>query len=389
MTDAETTHVVLLTPAGRGAVASLLIEGPRACGALADCFAPVSGRAADALPIDRIVFGVWSAPPAAGEEVVVARRGPQRIEVHCHGGDAVSQAVLASLVERGCRRRVWAEAVASVDHHLADSSASDRLVVEARLALAEAATETVAAILLDQWRGALRREVDSLRRLLVENETSVAAVADRLDVLLQAGRLGVRLTQPFRVVLAGRPNVGKSSLVNALLGYARAIVFDQPGTTRDVVTAHTAIEGWPVELSDTAGLRAGAEAVESLGIERARRRIAEADLVVAVLDASQPLVDDDRALLTEVDDALIVYNKCDLGACFADEYRPEGRRISALTGEGVEHLLQDIARRLVPAPPTAGHGVPFTARQIELLRDARDALLQENREQVQQLLGQL
>lgn len=390
MTETESTHAALLTPPGRGAVASLLIEGPRACRVLAGCFAPVSGRDAESLPIDRVVFGRWTAPPAAGEEVVVARRSGERLEVHCHGGDAVSRAMLDSLAARGCRPRAWRELLAAIDHALAVSAADDRLAVEARLALADASTVSTAAILLDQWRGALRREVDSLRRLLADSSTDAGpqALDSRLQALLQSGELGLHLTQPFRVVLAGRVNVGKSSLINALLGYGRALVYDRPGTTRDVVTADTAIGGWPVELSDTAGLRAGAETLEVLGIQRARERMAAADLIVAVLDGSQPLIEEDLQLLELTRDPLVVFNKCDRGL-LPDASRPSGLPVSALTGEGIERFTEAIVHRLVPVRPASGHPVPFTVRQLDLLQAAHDAFKQNLPDEARQLLGQL
>jgi tRNA modification GTPase len=390
VTEIESTFAVLLTPPGRGAVASLLLEGPGCCEALARCFTPVSGRAAASLPVDRIVLGRWTAPPAAGEEVVVARRGGQRIEIHCHGGDAVSRAMLASLIERGCRTRCWTEVLPLVDLHHVGAPRNDSIAVEARLALAKASTETAAAVLLDQWRGALRREVESLRCLLAgaATDAELQTAHSRLAALRESGRLGLHLTEPFRVVLAGRPNVGKSSLVNALLGYSRALVYDMPGTTRDVVTAHTAIDGWPVELSDTAGLRCGAAALESLGIERAREQIAAADLTVLVLDASEPPADDDRRLLTAIANPLVVFNKCDLAAV-PDDARPQGLAVSALTGAGVERLLEDIARRLVPNVPAAGDPVPFTMRQLDLLQAAHDALHHDRLEVARETLGQL
>lgn len=390
MTEIKSTFAVLLTPPGRGAVASLLVEGPGCCEALAHCFTPVSGRAVASLPVDRIALGRWIAPPAAGEQVVAARRSGQRIEIHCHGGDAVSRAMLASLVERGCLPRPWTELLPVVDLHHVGDPRNDAIAVEARLALAKASTESAAAVLLDQWRGALRREVEFLRQLLVDgaSDDDLQTAHNRLAALRKSGRLGLRLTEPFRVVLAGRPNVGKSSLVNALLGYSRALVYDRPGTTRDVVTAHTAIDGWPIVLSDTAGLRSGAAALESLGIDRAREQIASADLIVLVLDASGPPADDDYRLLTEIPDPLVVYNKCDLVAVPNDAH-PSGLAVSALTSAGIERLLECIACRVVPHVPAAGDPVPFTMRQLDLLQAAHDTLRQVLPAASRDILGQL
>src|SRR5262249_42285045 len=130
--------------------------------------------------------------------------------------------------------------------------------------------------------------------------------------LLNRAPLGAHLTQPWRVVIAGPPNVGKSSLINAILGYERAIVFDQPGTTRDVVTAATALDGWPVELADTAGLPAGVDPLDRAGIERETAQADEADCLLLVFDASQPWTHEHELLIERWPSAIVVHNKHDL-----------------------------------------------------------------------------
>jgi tRNA modification GTPase len=199
---------------------------------------------------------------------------------------------------------------------------------------------------------------------------------DHLQMLLSRADLGRHLTRPWRVVLTGAPNVGKSSLINALLGYQRAIVFDQPGTTRDVLTATTAIDGWPVELSDTAGLRADGDAIEAEGVTRALAQVAAADLVIEVLDATaaqewpghRGQVTEDRSQR----DILVVHNKCDLGLP-PDDGRPPGICVSAKTGQGMDNLIRAIAECLVPNPPRSA-AMPFTERQISALAGTREHL---------------
>ncbi|NOY40789.1 MAG: GTP-binding protein, partial [Planctomycetes bacterium] len=210
-----------------------------------------------------------------GEDLVVCRRDPSTVEVHCHGGSASIAQVVAHLTAAGCEPTDWRR-------WLADQT-EDLLVCEAHAALADASTLRTATILLDQYHGALRREVTAIRQVL--SSGAVDNGREKLCGLLRYAELGQHLTQPWRVVIAGLPNVGKSSLINALVGYQRAIVFDQPGTTRDVVSASTAIEGWPVKLSDTAGLHPTSDELESAGIALAHDQLAEADLVVWVLDA--------------------------------------------------------------------------------------------------------
>ena len=140
------------------------------------------------------------------------------------------------------------------------------------------------------WR--LEREVHELT--MQRGRDTVRLGIERL---LERERIGSRLISGWKVALAGRPNVGKSRLLNALAGYTRAIVDPMPGTTRDLVTVRTSMDGWPVELADTAGLRASADTIEAEGIRRARAYQAEADLRVLVLDRSEPLTKEDRDLI--------------------------------------------------------------------------------------------
>src|SRR5205807_1170609 len=144
--------------------------------------------------------------------------------------------------------------------------------------LAHARTERTAAILLDQANGALETALKAIREQLRQRDATSARQS--LDELLKFAALGQRLVEPWRVVVAGAPNVGKSSLVNALAGYQRSVVAPVPGTTRDVVTTALAFDGWPVELADTAGLRDAADELEEAGVARARATLLAADLVV-------------------------------------------------------------------------------------------------------------
>lgn len=356
-TKQRKSHVIQLTPPGRGAVATLRIEGPGAVEAVQSRFRARSGRPLAAHPVDRLAIGHFG--DDRGEEVVVRRCADDAVELHCHGGFAAVAMIEETLVAAGCQRLAWRDWATT--HH-ADPAAA------ALLALADARTQRTAAILLDQFHGALHRARDEIRQAIDRGDRDDAQ--RQADALLARADLGRHLTQPWRVVLAGRVNVGKSSLINALAGYGRAIVHPIPGTTRDAVTVATAIDGWPVELCDTAGLRTGGDAVELAGIQRARERLAQADLAVLVFDCSGAWSAEDQALVDQWPRALLVHNKCDLPA--ASGNRPPGLCTSALQNKGIEDLLDAIAGRLVPDPPSPGVAVPFTAEQVEAVNGLLD-----------------
>ena len=394
MSGRSAVQIVQLTPPGRGAIATLLVEGPGAVELLRGRFFPNGGRPLESSPLDQLIVGRFGRLPSAGhgtcpaewagEEVVVRRRSGESVEVHCHGGRAAVAAIQEALVEQGGRAVVWQDWVAV--HH------QDPITAAAHVALAEARTERCAAILLDQYHGALRRALEEIEEGLGNQDT--VSAGRQIEALLARAELGRHLTRPWRVVLSGRANAGKSSLINVLLGYRRAIVHHTPGTTLDVVSATTAVDGWPIELSDTAGLprpdgakagpgrwegdetlhnAAGADQggglLQQAAMERAREKLCDADLVVLVIDASQPWREADQAWIEARPDAMVVHSKRDLP--LGTGGRPPGLWTSSATGEGIEALSEAIADRLVPEPPPPGAAVPFAAGQLEYLADCR------------------
>ena len=273
-----------------------------------------------------------------GDEVVavVIAREPPEVEVYAHGGSAAVALVTDALVAEGAELR---RPVAWVRH-----DARSAIAAEALVDLARAPTVRTAEILLEQAQGALEADV---RKALAALADDPMEALDLVDALLGRASVGLRLIAGWRVVLAGRPNVGKSRLLNALTGYDRAIVDATPGTTRDVVTARTALDGWPVELADTAGLRPSDDPIEASGVALARARQGEADLVLVVLDRSVPLTDIDRAVIAEHARGLFVANKCDLPAAWSPGDL-DAVAISAERGDGIEELVATIAQSARP-----------------------------------------
>jgi tRNA modification GTPase len=360
---ADSCRVAQLTPSGRGAIAVISVSGHLATNLLARHFLPASDWPLQRTPIGRVRYGRWAIGSTGNEEVVASRMATDNWEVHCHGGSVAAAAIIETLVESGCTRLTGSEWLRQVHR--------DRISAAAADALAETTTLSAAAVLLDQYRGALARALRQAADYAGQNNNHAAR-----DCLLRVERyadVGLHLNRPWRVVVAGKVNVGKSSLVNALLGFQRALVYRHPGTTRDVVSGETAVAGWPIELVDTAGLRTVADTVEREGVQRARHQIAGADLLLWVVDASDP-----DARVPPVDRpptraSLCVANKCDLLP--PDATSEEGQLyVSALRGTGIPRLLEAIAQSLVPCPPPAGAAVPFTAEQVDTIRNALDHL---------------
>ena len=373
----EATYVSQLTAQGRGAIATVAIRGSHAESVIAQCFHPIDGVQADALLLQQIYFGLWRPPSSVGdpgEELVVCRAASDCFEVHCHGGSAAVEAIVDALIQLGCRHAPWAAFVSDSGGSHASFACPHGAAWQhdALIGLSEATTERTARILLDQYHGALDREMQQLVQL---RSSGLFVQCRRIgQKLLEASSVGLHLTRPWQVVLAGPTNVGKSSLINRLVGYHRAVTFDQPGTTRDVVDVQTALNGWPVQFSDTAGLRETDDPLEQLGVARTRAQLENADLTLVVL-SSETLCSseaDYRATIPADRAGLTVVNKCDLGPnrpCPA--WLPaDAIQVSALTGEGLPDLVETICRRLVPDIPAPGSAVPFRPHQIEAIRNA-------------------
>jgi tRNA modification GTPase len=372
----------LWTPPGRGAIATIRVSVEWAAWQPLDAlpFQAANRRPLSAQPVGRIVFGRWGA--ALEEDVVVCAVDRQSLEIHCHGGKVAAERILRDLANAGCHVVGWSEALRATESPLRAEILGE---------LCRATTLQTAGILWEQANGLFE---SSLRALVSSAPADFSAAAAPIRDWLTWADFGLHLTQPWRVAMAGRPNVGKSSLINAILGYTRSVVFDQPGTTRDVVSALTAIDGWPIEISDTAGLRESIDPIESAGVKRARATLAAADLAIVLIDVSQPVTHADRMILAEHPRSVVVAHKCDLAPYegtdrWGAEESAGWLRVSSKTGEGLDALVAAISRRLVPRVPPPDVLVPITERQGGLLRRALDAADRSDVEGLLQALNEL
>ncbi len=353
----------LLTPPGRGAIATIGVSVQWATWPALDAlpFHAANSHSLRAQVIGRIVFGRWGTDSV--EDVVVCLVTDNSIEIHCHGGEAAVRRILRDLEVAGCHVVPWSELLRQSQSPLRAEILAD---------VCRATTLRTAAFLWEQANGAFETAVGAF---IASASADLGATVARIRDCLSQEEFGLHLTRPWSVALVGRPNVGKSSLINAILGYTRSIVFDQPGTTRDIVSATTAIDGWPVELLDMAGLRESSDPLEAAGIARARATLAAADRVILLIDLSEPPSQADRELLAEHPREVVVAHKCDLPPydgpdCWLPNESRSWLPVSSKTGAGIDALLSAIAGRLVPHAPPYDAPIPTTERQIALLQRA-------------------
>ena len=372
------TIAAIATPPGMGGVGIIRISGEQALALGAKLFTP-KGKAA--FSPGRMYYGdftdqkgkhidtglfVWYKSPRSftGEDIV---------EFHCHGGIVVLQTMLRALLDQGIR-------------HAEPGEFSKRAFLNGRIDLAQAesisdlisaSSDKAAEIARSHFRGRLSAAIEEIREQVISvlawieaeidypeaeldsfgRDKAAATLAQQITVLegLQSTYQEGKIYRDGVVtVILGSPNVGKSSLLNILAGEERAIVTDIPGTTRDVLEVPVTIRGIPLRLADTAGIRESGDLIEKIGIERARKLAAQADLILLILDTSRPLSEEDQLLLENVsrDNVIVVLNKTDLPAVIdVEEISAKGflhvRQISALQEQGIEALKDDIENMFI------------------------------------------
>ncbi|MBY0585884.1 50S ribosome-binding GTPase [bacterium] len=341
------TRVALLTPMGKSALATFALIGPGSVSLANQLF-----RSAKGPPIDERDFRPRYGHFGIGlsDDVVVTQRPGSAeliVEIHCHGGTAMVSALIEQLIARGAVRVPWQEFERAAGYSM--------IQVEAMEALGQVTAPKGADLLVDQWQGSLDRAFTFLRQTRDQK---------LLHELFAWEKLGAHLAEPWRVVFFGKPNVGKSSLVNALAGFERAIVSATAGTTRDLLSVDVTFEGWPFRLLDGAGLRDTDDPIEKEGVQRILAEIELADLRIEVVDLTE---DPDRFKSTQAD--LVIGGKGDAPSHWNAKQRDSlDGIVSARTGESLDELIRMIVKRLIPVEPSPGQAIPFTDRQRQELR---------------------
>jgi tRNA modification GTPase len=401
------TIVAAATPPGRGGIAIVRVSGPAAAQIaqrlLGELPPPrvatmASFHGADGAPIDHGLVLYFPAPHSyTGEHV---------LELHGHGGPVLVEALIGRLLELGARRAQPGEftqrAFLNGKLDLAQAEAVADLIDAASGAAARAALRSLAGefsdrvLALSQALAELRADVEAAidfadEAIDVLSDQSLGArlesAASQLQALRSRSRQGRLLTEGMTIVIAGRPNAGKSSLLNRLAGHDAAIVTATPGTTRDLLRERILLDGMPLHVLDTAGLRGAADAIEAEGIRRARAAMAGADRILFVIDAAaDPQASgylEERALLPPGVPVSVVFNKIDLaarrtGADFAPTHdaaspassetspSPAFIRVSALTGEGFDALAAHL-KACMGFEAGGGGALSARARHIEAL----------------------
>jgi tRNA modification GTPase len=398
MFSTDDTIVAIATPPGRGGIGVVRVSGSNAraiCSRLLERVELEPRRAtftrardADGAPIDHVVATLFSAPASyTGQDV---------IEISAHGSPVLLTTIVRAAIAAGARHAEPGEFTlrAFLNGRLTLAQA------EAVADLVDASTAAQARAAFDQLDGTLTEAIGRIDRALLDltarleasldfpdegyhfitpEETSGAIkdVINSVEGLLNDAARGRLVREGRQAAICGRPNSGKSSLFNNLLGFDRAIVTANPGTTRDPVAETAAIAGVPVRLIDTAGLRAASDEAETEGVRRARRAMETADVVILMLDRSRALDDEDRDLMsrTAARPRVVVANKADLPPAWSvDEARVPVVELSLVTLDGLEDVRHAIGEAILDCDDSREVPAVTNVRHVVLLERARESL---------------
>ena len=404
---AEDTISAIVTAPGEAGVGIVRISGPAAQKVGETLFRSVSGRKLAELSSHRATYGKVIDPAdgsVVDEALLLVMRAPHSytredvIEIQCHGSHVSLRRILSLTLSCGAR---LAEAGEFTKRAFLNGRL-DLTQAEAVMDVIRAKTEASLRLAVRHLEGGLAAEIRAEREKLLALIAHIEALLDfpeeeieevsarqaaegavlsakNLQSLLEAAGKGKMLREGLATVILGKPNVGKSSLLNALVRTQRAIVTDVPGTTRDVIEEYVNLRGVPLRIIDTAGIRETDDIVEKLGVERSRQMLQEADLVLVLLDTSRPLSAEDKEVLALLgtQKSLVLLNKSDLPSLWGEEeicaLAPQQQvlRISLAAAAGLEELEEAIVQQVYCGAASQGEGLlAVNVRQEALLQQA-------------------
>ena len=404
----DDTIAAIATAPGIGGIGIIRVSGPEACDVVNRIFhskqsVPLGERQTRTIHYGHIVH------PKTGktldEVIVVLMKGPHSytaedvVEIQCHGGFVSVREILKVLLSEGVRQAEEGE----FTKRAFLNGRIDLTQAEAIIDIIDAKTEQSLEVAVNQLDGTLSKYIRALRDELIamiahlevtidypeediedvsaqEVRTGLAPILEKMDNLLATAQRGKLLRDGVMVSIIGRPNAGKSSLMNALLREDRAIVTNIPGTTRDSIEEFLTIQGIPVRLIDTAGIRETEDIVESMGVEKARQYLDKADVVVLVIDGSKPLEPEEQELLQLITNrpSIIFLNKADQTQYVSKEEVAalgtftEIVTISAAQGEGMDEMAKVITSLVQGGSVQASHEAMLSnVRHITLMEQAK------------------
>lgn len=407
----EDTIVAIATPPGSSGIAIIRMSGDRAAEIAGKVFRNAKRQKVGELPSHKLTYGFIVNPEneeIMDEVLTVFMKAPRTytkedvVEINCHGGMYTVSRVLEVLVKNGARTAEPGEFTkrAFINGRI------DLAQAEAVIDLINARTEASARNSINQLQGRLSAQMKDMRKkligLLAEIEATIdfpeydiehisrekagkqlAQIKEEMDRILENAKKGRILKEGISTAIVGKPNVGKSSLLNELIGEEKAIVTETPGTTRDVIEDYVDLDGIPLKVCDTAGIRETGDAVERIGVERAEAALERAELVLLVLDGSEELKPADRKVIEKIrkKNVIVLVNKSDLGVKLdEDEVRsllPDKKVlvISVKEKKGLGELEAEIRRMFFGGKiDTDGDVLITNVRQKELIFKARNCI---------------
>jgi tRNA modification GTPase len=391
---------------GEAAIHLVRLSGAQAQAIMGQCFCPQNAKRWQEAKNYTLYLGTFHERGQKIDQVLVARMaapssftGEDVYEIHCHGGPLLAKKVLEVCLRAGARLAERGEFTkrAFLNGKL------DLIQAEAIIDLISARTDSALKLAFSQMQGGLSKKIHELRDGILDIYSFIEAGIDfpedgvedldrgelrqrlrrgisQTEELLAGGKTGKVLRDGLKTVIVGRPNVGKSSLLNAMLQEERAIVTDIPGTTRDEIHEWLNVDGILLQLIDTAGIRESTELIEQLGIERTRKLLPDADLILLMVEANVPLNAEERSLMEQYHPKVIVLaNKCDLlQGKELKAYAPESVWLpfSVLEKKGFAELEREIKRRVYQGTLVQQEDLLSNVRQIQAVEKAKQALRQ-------------